>query len=299
MGQKDLTGKNFMLYPDIYADTLNALAYAGKGLVCPENLLPAPTESIYPTISGKLTNQFSDVSMFEMQNGVIHIQYIFENEVYPKPGTILRKAGYEGVLYRRQYGSNEFYPIVSLLLYWGSSPWTQPISIKEFFGEAGLDKDIWRYISNEKLHVYRMSHLTKQVRNRFHSDMRIVVDYLAEGHNYKPSKQKICHPESLLLMLEALTGDQRYLKIIKTLSEKEKGGEITMCELLDKYENRGIRKGMRKGMQKGIRQGLQQGESRFAALSENLLNLNRIDDLRKAAANKQYRNKLYKEFGIV
>ena len=34
MGQKDLTGKNFMLYPDIYADTLNALAYAGKDLTC-------------------------------------------------------------------------------------------------------------------------------------------------------------------------------------------------------------------------------------------------------------------------
>ena len=283
MGQKDLTGKNFMLYPDIYADTLNALAYAGKELVCPENLLPAPTESIYPTISGKLTDQFSDVSMFEMRDGAIYIQYIFENEVHPKPGTILRKAGYEGVLYRRQYGNNEFYPIVSLLLYWGSYPWIQPISIKEFFREADLDKDIWKYISNERLHVYRMSHLPKQVRNRFHSDMRIVVDYLAERHNYKPSMQKISHPEALLLMLEALTGDQRYLKIIKTLTQKEKRGEITMCELLDKYENRGIQK----------------GESRFAALSEHLLNLDRIDDLRKAAANKQYRNKLYKEFGIV
>lgn len=62
----------------------------------------------------------------------------------------------------------------------------------------------------------------------------------------------------------------------------KKRGEITMCELLDKYENRGIQK----------------GESRFAALSEHLLNLDRIDNLRKAAANKQYRNKLYKEFGI-
>lgn len=90
---------------------------------------------------------------------------------------------------------------------------------------------------NEKLHVYRMSHLPKQVRNRFHSDMWIVVDYLAEKHNYKPSMQKISHPEALLLMLEAL--------------------------------------------------------------SESLLNLNRIDDLRKAAASKQYRNKLYKQFGIV
>ena len=48
-----------------------------------------------------------------------------------------------------------------------------------------------------------------------------------------------------------------------------------------------------------MRQGLQQGESRFASLSISLLYLNRIDDLRKAAASKQYRNKLYKEFGIV
>ena len=299
MGQKDLTGKNFMLYPDIYADTLNALAYAGKDLVCSKNLLPAPTESFYPTVSGKLTDQFNDVSMFEMRNGTIHIQYIFENEVHPKPGTILRKVGYEGALYRHQCGNNEVYPIVSLLLYWGSAPWSQPISIKELLRNANLEKDTWKYISNERLHVYRMSHLPKQVRNRFHSDMRIVVDYLAEKHNYKPSMQKVSHPEALLLMLEALTGDRRYLKIIKTLTEKEKRGEVTMCELLDKYENRGIQKGMRKGMQKGIRQGLQQGESRFAALSESLLNLDRIDDLRKAAASKQYRIKLFKEFGIV
>lgn len=71
MGQKDLTGKNFMLYPDIYADTLNALAYAGKELVCPENLLPAPTESIYPTISGKLTDQFSDVCYIAASMGIM------------------------------------------------------------------------------------------------------------------------------------------------------------------------------------------------------------------------------------
>lgn len=30
MGQKDLTGKNFLLYQDVYADTLNALAFDGS-----------------------------------------------------------------------------------------------------------------------------------------------------------------------------------------------------------------------------------------------------------------------------
>ena len=299
MGQKDLTGKNFILYPDVYADTLNALAYAGREVVHAEDLLPAPTESFYPVDQGKLTDQFSDAAMYEVRDGIIHVQYVFENEVQAKAKTILRKAGYEGALYRRQYGGSETYPIVSLLLYWGVASWNQPVSIRELFQGANLDKDTWKYITNEKLYVYAMSHLPKQVRNRFRSDMRIVVDYLAERQNYKPTTQKIIHLEALLLMLEALTGDKRYLKILKTLTEEEKKGEVSMCELLDKYENRGIEKGRKQGIQQGRKQGIQQGESRFAMLNENLLNAGRIDDLRKASASKRYRNQLYKEFGLV
>ena len=295
MGQKDLTGKNFILYPDVYADTLNALAYAGREVVHAKDLLPAPTESFYYVEQGKLTDQFSDAAMHEMRDGMVHVLYIVENEVQAKPKTILRKVGYEGALYRCQYDSSRTYPIVSLILYWGAASWKQPVSFKELFRETDLDKGTWKYITNTKLCVYEMAHLSKQVRNRFRSDMRIVVDYLAERNDYKPSTQKIAHPEALLLMLKALTGDKRYLKILKALTEEEKKGEVSMCELLDKYENRGIERGRKQG----IRQGIQQGESRFAMLSENLLNAGRIDDLRKASASRRYRNQLYKEFGMV
>ena len=291
MGQKDLAGKNLMLYPDVYADILNSLAYAGREVICAENLLPAPTESFYYAGRGKLADQFSDVAMYEMQEGIILVQYIIENEVQAKAKTVLRKIGYEGAIYRRQLGKGEVFPVVSLLLYWGTAPWTQPSSIKEFFQENNLDKGAWKYITNEKLHVFAMAELPKQIRNRFRSDMRIVVDYLAERYDYKPTTQKILHPEALLLMLGSLTNDKRYMKMLKGLAEEEKRGDITMCELLDKYENRGI--------QKGIQQGIQQGESRFAMLSEKLLQSNRIEDLRKAVSSKRYRNQLYKEFGMV
>lgn len=93
------------------------------------------------------------------------------------------------------------------------------------------------------------------------------------------------------MMLKALTGDTRYLKIRNAMSEEEKGGNVTMCELLDKYENRGI--------QKGIQKGIQQGEQRYAALNEKLIQSGRMDDLLKAAHSKRYRNRLYKELGIV
>ncbi|MCH5340796.1 MAG: hypothetical protein J1E01_04975 [Acetatifactor sp.] len=58
----------------------------------------------------------------------------------------------------------------------------------------------------------------------------------ASMFNIKPTKQRIVHPESLLLMLQALTGDRRYLKILNSMTEEDKKGEMTMCELLDKYE---------------------------------------------------------------
>lgn len=133
MGQKDLTAKNFLLHRDIFADTLNALAYAGRNTVHAEDLLPAPTESFYHVERGKLANQFGDAAMYEMRSGHIHV-----------------------------------------------------------------------------------------------------------------------HPEALLLMMKALTGDKRYLKIRDTLSEKEKEGNISMCELLNKYENRGIQKEIQKGIQQEI-----------------------------------------------
>lgn len=287
MGQKDLTEKNFLMYQDIYADTLNVLAYAGREVVRAEELLPAPTESFYLAGREKLANQFNDVSMYEMRNGGIRVQYVLENEVRAKPRTILRKAGYEGALYRRQLESSEMYPVVSLLLYWGSTPWKQPFSLKELFEVLDLDPSTWRFISNQKLHIYEMAHLPKQIRSRFQSDMRIVVDYLAEKQSYKPTRQRIVHPEALLLMLKALTGDKRYTNILDVMSEEEKGGNITMCELLDKYESRGIQKGIR------------QAESRYAALTEMLIRTNRIDDLRKAAHSRKFRNQLYEEFELV
>ena len=234
-----------------------------------------------------------DISECLPRSGIV---YFYEKFLTLLQKTILRKVGYEGALYRHQYDGSRVYPIVSLILYWGTASWNQPVSLKELFREADLDKGTWKHITNAKLCVYEMTHLSKQVRNRFQSDMRIVVDYLAEGHDYKPSAQKIAHPEALLLMLKALTGDKRYLKILKSLTaEEKKEGEVSMCELLDKYENRGIEKGRKLGMQ----QGIQQGESRFATLSEKLINSGRIEDLRKAIGSKRYRNQLYKEFEMI
>ena len=105
MGQKDLTQKNLECYPDVFADIINALLYEGQLIVRPENLRSAPTETLYAGVGRELRNQFHDVSKYEMemQSGRIRMQYTLENETGCNPGMVLRKAGYEGAVYREQY----------------------------------------------------------------------------------------------------------------------------------------------------------------------------------------------------
>lgn len=252
MGQKDLTEKNLEFYPDVFADVLNSLLYQGKQVVTPEDLQAAPTETLYSGRDGSLRNQFHDVSKFVMKNGHIKMQYTIENETKAKKKAVLRKAGYEGAVYREQYDRKECYPVVSIMLHWGKERWKQPHILSRLWKKEQIPDEIGAYIDEIKLHVFDMRHLSKEIRSRFQSDMRIVVDYLAEGEAYVPTRQKIIHIEALLLMLKALTGDSRYESMIEEMTEVENtGGEVTMCELLDKYEAKGMARGITKGIANG------------------------------------------------
>lgn len=56
-----------------------------------------------------------------------------------------------------------------------------------------------------------------------------------------------------------------------------------MCEVLDRIENR----------------GRQEGENILALLMQKLFETGRIEDVKKAAENKEYRHLLMKEFSIL
>lgn len=47
METNDIVTKEFEAYPDVAADILNALLHKGEKVVREENLLPAPTETLY------------------------------------------------------------------------------------------------------------------------------------------------------------------------------------------------------------------------------------------------------------
>ena len=94
----------------------------------------------------------------------------------------------------------------------------------------------------------------------------------------------------------------------------DREGEKKMNVLLEKYRKKaveegiekGLAQGMQQGLEKGLEQGLQQGlekglekgQNRLALLVGHLLNAGRMDDLKRVSFDKEYREKLLKEFGL-
>ena len=52
------------------------------------------------------------------------------------------------------------------------------------------------------------------------------------------------------------------------------------------------------GMQEGLKKGMQQGQERINQLIILLSKQNRSEDIIKAAADKEYQEKLFKEFNL-
>ncbi len=247
---KDLVEKNFMSFPDVAADIINALLYGGEPCVGADSLVSAPTETVYQG-EGHLRNQYEDLTKYEVQDGKVRMTYQLANQSDVDSRMLLRKAGYTGAVYREQYeGKARFLcPVAEMVLYWGEKSWKGPKSIRQMFGRRKLSPKIWEYIDDLQLHVWEMRRLPAEVRERFTSDMRIVADYLAEGNLYR-SDRPVVHKEALIKMIRVLSGENDVddtAAVLQGLEIREED-EVTVCELFDQY----TRKGMKQGIQQGI-----------------------------------------------
>lgn len=252
METNDIVTKNFESYADIAADIINVLLHEGQRRIKAQEILSAATESLYLDKEDGLRNQLEDVAKYHVINGVLKAMYLFANQTKVDKGMVLRKAGYVGGEYRRQYEKQNpgLYPVIEIVLYWGKSRWKGVCSLHHLLDEEGKATDtMWKYVDDIQLHVWEMRYLPREIRELFQSDMRIIVDYLAQGDAYR-SDRKVIHKEATVKMLRVLSGDKNIDDTGETLKEMgiKEEDEITVCELFDQYTRRGISQGVAQGI---------------------------------------------------
>ena len=84
--------------------------------------------------------------------------------------------------------------------------------------------------------------------------------------------------------MAAMTGDKRFEETINDLNGKER---VTMCEVLDRVEAKGIEKGIEKGA------------DIISKLNEILVKEGDLEKILKANTNKEYRNELLKKYNLM
>ena len=67
------------------------------------------------------------------------------------------------------------------------------------------------------------------------------------------------HPEEVIRMLHALTGDDQYLHSIPLFTSPAKKGESTVCDLINSYYTEGHNTGLIEGRNFGLIEGRNQG----------------------------------------
>ena len=290
MAGKDASEKILESYNDVFSDIVNALLFNGRQILAPDELEDEAPRAYYKA-DGKLHEIERDVAK-RWKNGNIRVACIgFENQTASDPDMPLRVMGYDGAEYRAQLldenDTGNRYSVVTLVLYFGhEKPWSGPLSLK---GRLNIPEEFEPYVNDYKINLFQIAYLSREQVERFRSDFKVVADYFVqkrENGDYLPSSQELTHIQETLQLLSIMTDDHRFEDAYNTSTDEKKGGPHTMCDVLDKVENRGIAKGK------------VEGKTEMAMLMKRLFDQNRIEDAKRASEDENYCDRLMKEFGI-
>lgn len=245
MGAKDIVEKHLEEYDDVFADIVNVLLFNGKQLVKENELENGLTKSQYKADLSEIHEQERDVAKF-WKNGLIKIAiYGFENQTQIDKDMPFRIIGYDGQSYRSQLLADENgkkssnrYPVITLILYFGNNHWK---GCRSLYDVLNIPKELKPFVSNYNINVFEIAYLSPEQVNMFTSDFKYVADYFVQmrcNKDYIPSKETIKHVDAVLKIMSVLTNDTRF---IEAQNNKE-GGVSSMCEVLDKIEQKGMEK---------------------------------------------------------
>lgn len=242
MGQKDIAEKMLADYNDVFADIVNVLLFDGKQVIKEDSLENVKDKSQYKAAS-QIHEEERDVSKVFNRHNIRIAMLGLEHQTDVDADEVFRVLGYDGVSYKSQLlnGRKERYPVVTLVLYFGTKRWNKATSLFEALDIA----DEWKpYVNDYKINLFEIAFLEPEQVAKFKSDFRIVADYFVQtrmSKDYVPSKENFKHVDEILKLFRILTDDSRFEEV---QNNSDEGGARNMCEALDRAENKGRIEGM-------------------------------------------------------
>ena len=308
--EKDSREKLFEDFDDVFADIINTLVFHGQDRVAESDLESGMPRSAYK-VEDRFEEQERDVKKYWRSGRIRIAVFGLENQTGEDPDFIFRDIGYDGAEYRdqvrrrneirrrnaklRKEGAEEsemepvpdFYPVSTLVLYFGDTRWRGSLNLKDHLRiPAGMEG----YVSDYRANLFEIAFLTDEQVRMFKSDFRYVAEYFVGSRKKKegiePSftltVEHLKHVEEFIELMNAITNSDRFSALPKMINER--GGDTMMTILFDEAEARGKKIGEKNG------------ETKVADLFSKLFDAGRVADAERASKDGEYRDKLLAEY---
>ena len=243
-------------YEDVFADIVNVLVYRGASVVKPENLRDGPTTSVFKAADGKLGQKNRDILKFDTEHGVEIRIYGLENQTHISNVMPVRVMGYDFSTYdwnirkekmkNKEQGREADYtaelwpdqklcPVVTLVLYFGTEPWSGPTTLH---GMLDLPENLKCFVPDYPINLVQVAFLKEEEISLFQSDFRIVAEFfrakrLGNVKSLKYNTKRWDHVAELLDFFKIFFGDKRYGEVKKQMVQATKQEETNACWFLD------------------------------------------------------------------
>lgn len=305
--------------PKVFADLFNGSLFAGRQLIREDmleeenekGLVKAQDNHGNPAIIYRVRDNSKKGYFSENRLKVI---LAVENQRSVHYGMPVRNMMYDAIAYTKEaktleqqnrkslalQKSEEFLsglkkeaklsPVLTLIFYYGENQhWDGPVSLHEMLN-IPKELESWKnYIPDYKINLVSSETVNK---NNFRTGLKEVFELLKVFSNKDELeqllKEKEAHYKSLDIEKSRLIETFLDIPVLKENQEKyrDERGKVNMCTAI------------RDMVKSGEKRGEERGEERSARLALLLAKMNRLEDLEKISKDKEYRDKLFQEFGI-
>lgn len=245
---KDITEKHFEAINAIFADIFNVLVFHGDQVLHPDDLSDATARSQIK-VDGGIHEQERDVAKVWKSPGGPMILALcgVENQTAPDPDIALRCIAYDGATYKQQVNQHNrktekslpTYPAITLVLYFGTKPWTKGRTLFDSF-DVKIDSRMKPYIHDYSANIIEMMQLPPETVNLCRSDFRYLVDWAiksaSQENPYDLVDGPIDYPDELFKLMSVLAGDHRFEDAYNNVKLNGTKEDVRMCNVVNNIE---------------------------------------------------------------
>ena len=278
MAEKDYLEKKLEDFNGVFSDIVNVLLFNGEHRVQEEDLETGLSRSSYK-VEGTFEEQERDTKKYWRKGTVRIAVFGMENQTGEDPHFPVRCLAYDGAEFRDQIrrrddiirqrkrrkeqelsGDNgeesadtaedlllpDFYPVITLVLYFGETRWTGSRNLKDHLRiPEGLDP----FVPDYKVNVFEIAYLEDEQVQMFQSDFRFVAEYFVGNRKVKEglikefhlSSEKMKHVREVMELLKALSGSNYFDSIMDIKNLDIRGAEkgcLQLCSIRQRPEER-------------------------------------------------------------